>query len=95
MGPRGFWIALAIVLLYLIARPRIGTVWYVTIPPDQPVPSGATLIKSPPAGFVPDTPLPKAFAAQRDCWFAVGDFRRESGRTDAYCDSRYSLLWGW
>lgn len=28
-GPRGFWIALAIVLFYLIARPHVGTVWYV------------------------------------------------------------------
>jgi hypothetical protein len=28
MGPRGFWIALAIVLFYLIARPHIGTLWY-------------------------------------------------------------------
>ena len=28
MGPRGFWIALVIVLFYLIARPHVGTVWY-------------------------------------------------------------------
>jgi hypothetical protein len=29
MGPRAYWIALAIVLFYVIARPHIGTVWYV------------------------------------------------------------------
>lgn len=29
MEQRAFWITLTIVLFYLIARPRIGTVWYV------------------------------------------------------------------
>ena len=33
MGPRGFWTALAIVLLYLIARPHVGKVWYITRTP--------------------------------------------------------------
>ena len=27
MGPRVYWLALAIVLLYLIARPHVGSVW--------------------------------------------------------------------
>lgn len=87
MGPRGFWIALAIVLFYLIARPRIGTVWYVATPPPAPLPSGA----KPLPGFVPYTPPPRAFTDERDCDFAVGPFRQDGG----YCDSRYALLWGW
>jgi len=28
MGPRGFWIAVAIVLFYLIAKPHIGKAWH-------------------------------------------------------------------
>jgi hypothetical protein len=114
MRQRAFWITLAIILFYLIARPRIGTVWYVNLPPDQPLPSGATLTApspewktvtsppgfgdKPPSGFVPDTPPPvptRAFTEESDCGYALGAFRQESGRADAYCDSRYALLWGW
>jgi hypothetical protein len=43
MGPRGFWIALAIVLCYLIARPHVGIVWrihsYRPSPPSASYPN--------------------------------------------------------
>jgi hypothetical protein len=94
-----FSIAIVVIaLFYLIARPRIGTVWYVTITPAPPPPSGASLTTSPPgfsdkppSGFIPDTPPPRWFTDERDCDYAVGAYRQESG----YCDSRYALLWGW
>ncbi|MFY9738967.1 MAG: hypothetical protein WAK11_07910 [Candidatus Cybelea sp.] len=86
MGPRGFWIALAIVLFYLIALPRIGTVWYVTIP--EPPPRLAT--SSPPAGFVPNMPPTRAFREKGDCLAAAERFSQ-----DADCVPRNTLLWGW
>ncbi len=87
MGPRGFWIALAIVLFYLIARPHVGTVWRVTLPPP---PSGATP-DTPPAGFVPDTPSPHAFVERIDCEAAANEFRSSGGQ----CVPENALLWGW
>lgn len=93
MGPRGYWIVLAIVLFYLIARPHVGTVWYVIFPPSPPLPSGA----KPLPGFVPDTPPPpQGFADQQTCFAAESAFRQRGGvYQDAYCAPRYALLWGW
>jgi hypothetical protein len=69
MGSRGFWVALAIVLFYLIARPRIGTIWYVNVDAAEPVmPSNAATPANPfMEGYTPppqanpllnDTPAP-------------------------------------
>lgn len=88
MGPRGFWIALAIVLFYLIARPHIGTVWYVVVPPSPPPPSDLPSGAEP---FVADTPRPQRFLEKRDCYYALTGF----AATGAYCVSGNALLWGW
>lgn len=85
MGPRGFWIALAIILFYLIARPHVGTVWRVTVPTPGPLPSGL------PPGAVAETPPPRAFLHQDDCLFAVTRFRALGGE----CVPENALLWGW
>jgi hypothetical protein len=99
MGPRGFWIALAIVLFYLIARPHIGTVWHVVLPAPQSlpsdIPSGAVPL-TPPPGFVAVTPPPQAFTVQLNCIAAADDLRRTGGvNAGAYCAQGYGLLWGW
>ena len=102
MGPRGFWIALAILLFYLIARPHVGTVWYVALDslptPAATLPAGLTPI-SPPAGFIPDsdrTPPSARFTDKRDCFNAEMRFRSAyPGATGTYCDSETALLWGW
>jgi hypothetical protein len=61
MGPRGFWIALAIVLFYLIARPHISTVWY--IKEDRPLPTPSVSL---PPGLTPINEVPAAhFIAER------------------------------
>jgi hypothetical protein len=95
MQQRAFWITLAIILFYLIARPRIGTVWRVTLPPPTPLPSGLTPV-SPPPGFVADRPPPQAFTEKSDCLVAAYQFRQEGGvDAGAYCEPRYTLVWGW
>jgi hypothetical protein len=90
MGPKGFWIALAIVMFYLITRPHVGTVWYIAVPPPQPLPSGAVPIASS-QGFVPDAPPTTAFTEKKDCWFALTPFRG----LGAECVPKNALLWGW
>jgi hypothetical protein len=84
MGPRGFWIALAIVLAYLIARPHVGTVWYIALDPNH----GLTWsqIKA-----LPDT----RFTDKRDCFGAELRFQSATGATGTYCASKNALLWGW
>jgi hypothetical protein len=86
MGPRaGFWVALAIVLFYLIARPHVGTVWHVAMErPPGPAPNG----------FVEDTPAPERFPDRRDCSEALSRFDNASA-TSAYCAPENALLWGW
>lgn len=91
MGPRGFWIALAIVLFYLIARPHVGTVWYVT----APSPPSWLATNSPPPGFIPDTPPARAFTEKSDCRAAAYAFYQKSGISGLDCVPRNALLWGW
>jgi hypothetical protein len=98
MGPRGFWIALSIVLFYLIARPRIGTVWYVNSdgavnPLLAPSPTN-WFDASPPAPTVrPDAPK-GTFADRRDCLNAAGQYEREAGLVGVYCASKNAFVWG-
>jgi hypothetical protein len=85
MEQRAFWIVIAIVLFYLIARPRIGTVWHVAMERSPTPPSN---------GFVSDTPPPDRFPDRRDCFAALRQFDN-AGSTGAYCAPGNALLWGW
>lgn len=87
MGPRGFWIALEIVLLYLIARPPIGTVSYATIPPAA-LPSGL------PPGARRDYASAAGVHGPARLRFRCGCFPARNRPERAYCASRYALLWG-
>jgi|ERR1700729_1947207 len=111
MGPRGLWIALAIVLFYLIARPRIGTVWYVNADGAQPPPAAVAspiptnifdnTPESAPTNVV--TPIPmlrsdapkERFADRRDCIDAAAQYERTADLIGVYCASKNALLWGW
>jgi hypothetical protein len=106
MGPRGFWIALAIVLFYLIARPHIGRVWYVkadNLKPlltsnwADPISSNANplLGKVSPSPSPPPSPLPRRYSVKDECAQAATRFEAAVGFSGAYCDSRMALLWGW
>ena len=55
MEQRAFWITLTIILFYLIARPRIGTVWYVNA--DNAELSSSALQGSTPAHVDPANPF--------------------------------------
>lgn len=104
MGPRGFWIAFAIVLFYLIARPHIGHVWYVNA--DQakpPAPSDLWYVSAdqakPSAPLPSPTPLPSPpatkYATERECGFANARFYNATRADGTYCASENALLWGW
>lgn len=101
----GPWILLAAVvgLAYLIARPHVGTVWYVTkdwvtTPPTGTLPPGLKPV-TPPPGFVPDTPPPSPpplrYIDKRDCFNAEMRYETATGTAGAYCASENALLWGW
>lgn len=99
MGPRGFWIALAVVLLYLIARPHIGTVWHMEQDPSPygTLPPGLTPV-TPPPGFGSPVPavLPTAsFTDKRDCFNAAMRFESATSWSGVYCAGANALLWGW
>jgi hypothetical protein len=108
MGPRGFWIALAIVLFHLIARPHVGTVWYVsadsalsptarpTVNPSDPF--GAETAPTLPPGLTPivaPSPPSMRFTDKRDCYGAAMRYESSANVTGAFCVSMYALLWGW
>ncbi len=103
MGPRGFWIALGIVLFYLIARPHVGTVWHLTQEqpsPTETLPPGLTPITpTPPPGFGPGVrfgPTPTtSFIDQRDCYREAIRFEGRTGTSGVYCAPSNALLWGW
>jgi hypothetical protein len=93
MGPRGFWIALAIVLFYLIARPHLGTAWYVTVGP-RPTTSGGCSA-TPPGFMCPPTPSPPPvshFSDEIDCLRYLGGTIYDPSYR---CDDHLTLLWGW
>ncbi len=87
MATRGYWIALAIVLFYLIARPHVGTVWYVAVP--------TLALGTLPTGATPITPPPTSFADKADCQIARFQFQQAIGKADAVCVPKSALLWGW
>lgn len=104
MGPRGYWIALATVLLYLIARPHLGTVWYVdardahiiTDPFASIVAPGSTPTPIPTAVPTPSvTPRPERFTDRANCQAALTRYESLAIATGAYCASKTALLWGW
>jgi hypothetical protein len=99
-GPAiAFYVLVAIVLFYLIARPHIGTVWYLK---GGLLPHGLTLeqVRALPSGFTPDSPAPLAplpttrFVDKRDCLDAEARLEN-AGNTGVYCVSENGLLWGW
>jgi hypothetical protein len=99
VGPRGFWIALVIVLFYLIARPHVGTVWYMQEDYVEPGAGHAGVASRIPEvpGVIPPT---TRFPDQKTCFIAVESFTaRFSSITGDYdkvnCASEYALLWGW
>jgi hypothetical protein len=107
MGPRGFWVALAVVLFYLIARPHVGTVWYVNA--DSVTHNdyeGSALLDSikgvspspspSPSLLGKPVPVPPTrFADRRECFGALARYEQEANVTGAYCASANALLWGW
>lgn len=100
MGPRGFWIALAIVLFYLIARPHIGTVWYVKEDGVEVGPEHGGIVSRIPdvPGVIPPT---TRFLDKQSCFVDaeepfIARFRSITGDYDrVHCASENALLWGW
>jgi len=108
MGPRGFWVALAIVLFYLVARPHVGTVWYIQTDDAKPQPivsNWATDVRPAPTNPFLSTPTatPAAqrsptravFTEKLDCESVASDYARDAGLTGIYCAPKNALLWGW
>ena len=108
MGPRGFWIALAIVLFYLIARPHVGTVWFIQTDRLEPIPRvnpGTSLGDMAPANpynggavpipSAPPSPAARAYAFNDECNSAAKRYESLVGFLGAYCSARTALLWGW
>jgi hypothetical protein len=93
--------AVIIVVAYLIARPHIGTVWYMTAnspvatpdPASSPLPPGLTR-------FIPanqETPPPTRFIDLHDC-FVNGEELFQITHPEAthvHCATENALLWGW
>lgn len=90
MGPKGFWIALAIVLFYLVSRPHIGTIWNETV----------FLAKAGLAGK-PETlqasgPYYRSSECQEQKVRDQAENRDSTGPVALYnCDPHLTLLWGW
>jgi hypothetical protein len=64
MGPRGYCVALAIVLFYVNARPHIGRTWYVNadyagpmdVASSSPAPANPLITYATPTGETPTPP---------------------------------------
>lgn len=98
MRQRAFWIVLAIVVFYLIARPRIGTLWYVNTAYAQPTPASlSTILANASEGSPSPSPSPptSGFPTRQDCLSAVVPYEELVGMTGIECRPRYGLLWGW
>jgi hypothetical protein len=92
MGPRSFWIALAIVLFYLIARPHVGTVY---------VRSVVTTLNGV-ASSTHGTALkvyPSSAECEKDAHIEnQGELQLGSGKSEGLfwsCSASTRLLWGW
>jgi hypothetical protein len=95
MGPRGFWIALAIVLFYLIARPHVGSLWKerrtISSPNGRPT---ITIVRTdfPSYGICENHVATDKVAAAR----IAADLPWAPDFVTTYdCIHRTTLLWGW
>jgi hypothetical protein len=95
MGRRGFWLALAIVLFYLIARPHAGSVWKerrtMSSPNGRPT---ITVLQTdfPSYGTCENQVATDNAAAAR---IAADLLRAPDFVTTYVCIHRTILLWGW
>lgn len=90
MGRRGFWLALAIVLLYLIARPHAGSVWKERRTMSSP--NGRATIT------VGQTDFPSYGICENHVVTdnaAAGRIAANLPRATYVCIHRTTLLWGW
>jgi hypothetical protein len=102
MSPRGFWIALAVVVFYFIARPHVGTVWYervTNISNNVPHRQLATVVTSASyASFeVCNGKAQRATAdkAQERRVMAASGMKPLDFSTVYDCVAKTALLWGW
>lgn len=94
----GILAAVIVVIAYLIARPHIGTVWYVNADNARPTPVPSGMIDwSKYGGHPPPSPSPPpiGFPTRQDCWNAEGTYGQLVGVIGLECMPRYALLWGW
>ena len=110
LGPTGFWIAFAIVLLYLIAHPHVGKKWYINAvwvspratpsldPLSAVMPSALPANADNPFMAAPvagESPPPSyGYLVRTDCLLAQSRYEAEAQVTGAYCMAKTALLWG-
>lgn len=91
--------AVLVVVAYLVARPHIGTVWYVKEdylgPLATPTASPPSWLIPPPPGFGRPPPLPPRppttrFVDKRDCFAAEDRFRNSTGYTLEELEAQHS-----
>jgi hypothetical protein len=92
VGPRGFWITLAIVLFYLITRPHVGTVWHLETDSQR---LGHKWMTHHPDVVVLAAPAQRAFLDRAMCAKVASEYSSENDVTHVYCISGNALLWGW
>jgi hypothetical protein len=93
MGPRvGFWITLALVLFYLIARPHVGTVWHLRTDGER---RGQKWMVHHLDVAVFAAPAQREFLDSAACAKAASEYSSENDVTGVYCTSKNALLWGW
>ena len=92
MGPRGFWIALAILLFYLIARPHIGTVWQLRTDSQR---SGQKWRPHHLYLLFLAAPTQREFLDRAACTKVASGYSSENDVTGVYCAPKNALLWGW
>lgn len=101
VASRLLWIALVVVFIYVLARPHLGTVYYVSTAHMRF--SGATkssLQDSTSLGrslLAPAAPLgvKTTFVNQSDCEAAAATYDADNHVFGASCAPRPALLWGW
>jgi hypothetical protein len=98
MRSRGFWIALAIVLLlYVIARPHVGAVWFERKVTGSLHHSGQPQVVVLPAPY-PSFKVCDQKARSDTAANAAADQRLAAPLTSLTaftCGSKNALLWGW
>jgi hypothetical protein len=96
----GIWIAVAMLFVYLVARPHIGTVYYVStvhahLGAGKPSIGNSTALARSLLAPAAAAGATSTFVVERDCDAAAAAFDTENHAEDAYCASRTALLWGW